>query len=85
MKKPTLKYRMMLERQKLKISDAKLLMGSLIGKYPVVIDGSKTIIYISDKSKESETKIRYASRMDYKRFISPSLLFLWYVHIPVLI
>ena len=65
MKKPTLEYRMMMERQRLKISDAKLLMGSLMGKYPVVLDGGKTTIYISDKSKEEETRIRYASRMEY--------------------
>ncbi|MEI7499435.1 MAG: hypothetical protein WCK84_03205 [Bacteroidota bacterium] len=65
MKKDTLEYRMMMERQRLKISDAKLLMGSLIGKYPVVLDGGKTTIYISDKSKEAETRIRYASRMEY--------------------
>jgi hypothetical protein len=65
MKKPTLEYRMMLERQRLKISDSKLLMGSLIGKYPVVLDGGRTTIYISDKNKESETRIRYASRMEY--------------------
>ena len=62
MKKPTLEYRMMMERQRLKLSDAKLLMGSLIGKYPVVLDGGRTTIYISDKSKEAETRIRYASR-----------------------
>ncbi len=65
MKKDTLENRMMMERQGLKISDAKLLMGSLIGKYPVVLDGGKTTIYISDKSKEAETRIRYASRMEY--------------------
>jgi hypothetical protein len=65
MKKPTMEYRMMQERQRLKLSDAKLLMGSLIGKYPVVFDGGRTTIYISDKSKEEETRIRYASRMNY--------------------
>ncbi|MEI7501228.1 MAG: hypothetical protein WCK84_12380 [Bacteroidota bacterium] len=65
MKKDTLEYRMMMEQQRLKISDAKLLMGSLIGKYPVVLDGGRTTIYISDKSKEAETRIRYASRMEY--------------------
>ncbi|MCK9203372.1 MAG: hypothetical protein M0P58_02920 [Bacteroidales bacterium] len=65
MKKTTLEYRMMQERQRLKISDSKLLMGSLVGKYPVVLDDGKTTIYISDLSKEPETRLRYASRMEY--------------------
>ena len=59
MKKDTLEYRMMLENNRLKISDSKLLMGSLIGKYPVILDGGRTIIFISDKSKESETRKKY--------------------------
>ena len=65
MKKDTPEYNMILERQRLKIADAKLLMGSTTNKYPVVLDGGKTTIYISDKSKEEETRIRYASRMEY--------------------
>ena len=59
MKKDTLEYRMMQERQRLKIPDSKLLSGSLIGKYPIILDGGKTTIFISDKSKESETRERY--------------------------
>lgn len=65
MKKDTPEYKMMMERQRLKISDTKLLMGSTTNKYPVFLDGGKTTIYISDKSKETETRIRYASRMEY--------------------
>jgi len=57
---------MMQERQRLKLSDAKLSMGSLVGKYPIVFDGGKTIIYISDKSKEAETRERYTMRQDSK-------------------
>jgi hypothetical protein len=63
MKKDTLEYRMMQENNRLKISDAKLLSGSLIGKYPVVLDGGKTTIFITDKSKEAETRQNYETRM----------------------
>ena len=63
MKKDTLEYRMMQERQKLKIPDSKLLTGSLTGKYPIILDGGRTTIFISDKSKESETRERYELRM----------------------
>jgi len=64
MKKDTLEYRMMLERQRLKIPDSKLLTGSTIGKYPVILDGGRTTIFISDKSKESETRQKYEMRQD---------------------
>jgi len=30
--------------------------------YPVILDGGRTIIYTSDKSKESEIRSRYALR-----------------------
>jgi hypothetical protein len=64
MKKDTLEYRMMMEHNRLKISDSRLLMGSLKGKFPISIDGGKTIIFIADLSKEAETRERYQSRMD---------------------
>jgi len=66
MKKDTLEYRMMLEHNRLKIPDSKLLTGSLTGKYPVILDGGRTIIFISDKSKESETRQKYELRKDNK-------------------
>ncbi|MCX6266221.1 MAG: hypothetical protein NTW16_02535 [Bacteroidetes bacterium] len=62
MKKDTLEYRMMQERQRLKVPDSKLLSGSTKDKFPVVLDGGRTIIFIDDKSKESETRIRYDAR-----------------------
>lgn len=34
--------------------------GSLTGMYPVILDGGKTVIYITDKSKESEIRQKYA-------------------------
>ena len=40
----------------------KLLTGSTIDKYPVVLDGGKTIIFISDRSKEAETRLKYKLR-----------------------
>ncbi|MCD6659825.1 MAG: hypothetical protein LT105_06675 [Lentimicrobium sp.] len=36
--------------------------GSVKGKYAVVLDGGKTTIYISDKSKEAEIIERYNQR-----------------------
>ena len=62
MKKETFEHRMMQERQRLKIPDSKLLTGSLAGKFPIVLDGGKTTIFITDKSKESETRERYELR-----------------------
>jgi hypothetical protein len=38
---------------------SKLSAGSVVGKYPVTFDDGKTIIFISDKSKEQETRQRY--------------------------
>jgi hypothetical protein len=66
MKKDTLEYRMMLENNRLKIPDSKLLTGSTTDKYPVILDGGRTIIFISDKSKESETRRKYELRKDNK-------------------
>ena len=61
-KKTTLEYRMMLENNRKKIPDSKLLTGSLKGKHPVSLDGGRTIIFISDKSKEAETIKKYELR-----------------------
>jgi len=36
--------------------------GSLRGKFPVILDGGKTTIYISDKSREAEIVERYRTR-----------------------
>lgn len=62
MKKETLEYRMMQERQRLKIPDSKLLTGSIKDKFPISMDGGRTIIFISDKSKEAEIRKRYEAR-----------------------
>jgi hypothetical protein len=59
MKNDTMENRLNLARIKAKIPDEKLLMGSLKGKFPITLDDGKTIIYISDKSKEAEIRLRY--------------------------
>ena len=64
MKKTTLEYRMMLEHNRLKIPNSKLLTGSLAGLYPIVVDGGRTTIFISDLTKEAETRERYQLRKD---------------------
>ena len=55
---------MMIEHNRLKIPDVKLLSGSVVGKYPIILDGGRTIIFISDKSKEAETRQNYQLRKD---------------------
>jgi len=64
MKKDTLEYRMMQENNRFKVPNSKLLTGSTIGKYPIILDGGRTTIFISDKSKESETRQKYELRKD---------------------
>jgi hypothetical protein len=64
MKKDTLEHRMMLENNRSKIPDSKLLTGSTIGKFPVVLDGGRTTIFISDKANEAETRQKYELRLD---------------------
>lgn len=71
MKKDTLEYRMIQERQRLKVPDSKLLSGSTKDKYPVILDGGRTIIFIEDKSKESETRQRYDLRLGNKIMSTP--------------
>jgi hypothetical protein len=59
MKNDKLDNRLSLALNRSKIPDAKLLMGSIRDKYPVVLDDGRTIVYISDKSKADETKLKY--------------------------
>jgi len=64
MKKTTLQFRMIQENNRHKIPDSKLLTGSTSGKYPIVLDGGRTTIFISDKTKEAETRQKYEVRKD---------------------
>jgi len=51
--------RMNISNRQIRVPKPKLSTGSVVGKYPVILDGGRTIIYISDKSKESEIRSRY--------------------------
>jgi len=44
------------------IPDSKLSSGSLTNKYPIILDGGKTIIFITDQNKEAETREKYETR-----------------------
>lgn len=44
------------------VPKSKLSIGSVVNKYPVVLDDGRTIIYISDKKREAEIRSRYSSR-----------------------
>ena len=59
MKNDTFENRLKLARNRSKITDARLSMGSVRDKFPIVLDDGKTIVYISDKSKEAETRLKY--------------------------
>jgi hypothetical protein len=52
-----------MSNHQLKVPGSKLLSGSVADKYPVAFDDGKTIIFISDKSKEPETRQRYEQRV----------------------
>jgi hypothetical protein len=62
MKNDVLTNRMNLANHRLSVPHAKLLTGSIIDKYPVILDGGKTIIFIADKNMEAETRYRYELR-----------------------
>ena len=49
------------------VPDSKIFYGSVANKYPIILDGGRTIIFISDKRKESEIRQKYEERMG-KRF-----------------
>lgn len=54
--------RMDISNHQKRVPKAKLSTGSLSGLYPVILDGGRTIIYTSDKSKENEIRSKYALR-----------------------
>jgi hypothetical protein len=55
--------RLEMSNHQLMVPKSKLSSGSVADKYPVTFDDGKTIIFISDKSKESETRQRYELRV----------------------
>jgi hypothetical protein len=44
------------------VPKSKLSSGSVVGKYPVMLDDGRTIVYIADKSREREIRLRYGLR-----------------------
>ena len=54
--------RMGISNHKVTIPRSKLSSGSVAGKYPVILDDGRTVIYIADKSREREIRLRYALR-----------------------
>jgi hypothetical protein len=62
MKNDLIENRLNLSNSRHHIPAAKLSSGSVVNKYPVILDGGKTIIFITDKSLETETRNRYALR-----------------------
>ena len=59
MKIDTIENRMNLARNREKIADDKAKMGTTKDKYPVMLSDGRTTIFISDKSKEEETRLKY--------------------------
>jgi len=45
-----------------KVPQSKLLSGSITNKFPVVLDDGRTVVFIADKSREREIRLRYALR-----------------------
>ena len=62
MKNDVLANRMNMANRRFTVPQSKLLTGSTADKHPVILDGGKTIIFISDKSMEAETRYRYELR-----------------------
>jgi len=54
--------KMSISNRRFRVPKQKLSTGSVTGMYPVILDGGRTIIYTSDKSKEEEIRSRYALR-----------------------
>jgi hypothetical protein len=54
--------RMEMSHHRVPVPVTKLLAGSVAEKYPVVLDDGRTIVYITDKSREREVRLRYELR-----------------------
>ncbi len=52
--------RMEISNHQVTVPKEKLSSGSVVEKYPVMLDDGRTIVFISDKSRESEIRLRYA-------------------------
>ena len=47
------------KKQKLIHQNHKLLTGEISDKHAILLDDGKTIVFISDKSKEAEIRLKY--------------------------
>ena len=65
--------RMRISNHRIMVPHTKLLTGSVEGKFPVTLDDGKTIIFISDKSKEAETRKKFEIRRKRSMMFTPSL------------
>jgi hypothetical protein len=54
--------RMKVSNHKDTVPNSKLSSGSIAEKHPVILDDGRTVIYIADKSREREIRLRYALR-----------------------
>jgi len=59
MRNDTTQNRLNLDLNRPKIPDNKLAMGSTKDKYPIVLDDGRTVVFISDKSKEAAIRLKY--------------------------
>ena len=53
---------MAISNHQVKVSRSKLSSGSVADKFPVLLDDGRTIVFIADKSREREIRLRYALR-----------------------
>ena len=58
----SLDNRMAISNHQVKVSRSKLSSGSVAEKFPVLLDDGRTIVFIADKSREREIRLRYALR-----------------------
>jgi hypothetical protein len=58
----TIDNRAAVSNHKITIPKSKLSSGSVAEKYPVILDDGRTVVYIADKSREREIRLRYALR-----------------------
>ncbi len=54
--------RMEMSNHQQAVPKSKLLSGSVADKYPVMLDDGRTVVYITDKSREREIRLRYGLR-----------------------
>ncbi|MFZ4523187.1 MAG: hypothetical protein ACOYNC_15865 [Bacteroidales bacterium] len=54
--------RLEISNHRTSIPASKLSSGSVADKYPVLLDDGRTVVYIADKSREREIKLRYGTK-----------------------